>query len=240
MDNTRGLAREIGFLARFLVAWPERTQGRRMFREAPGQWPSLSRFHRRLENLLDHPLTFDDLGVLAPAVLDLDPEAKSIWVDFHNTVEAELAPGGEMAEARDVASKAGDNAARMAALFHTFEHGPTGAIGADHMRRAARIVAWHLFEARRFLNQIAVPEAVADALALEAWLVDYCQRERLAVVPCNHIQKFGPNRTRRKPALEAALNELEGAGRIRRTIEGRKAVVTLNPAIIKGGSYGLA
>ena len=92
-------------------------------------------------------------------------------------------------------------------------------------------MAWHLFEARRFLNQIAVPEAVADAVALESWLVDYWRRERLAVVPCNHVQKFGPNRTRRKPALDTVLNELEGAGRIRRGTEGRKAVIILHPEI---------
>ncbi|MFA7423551.1 MAG: DUF3987 domain-containing protein [Desulfosarcinaceae bacterium] len=239
LENCRGLARDSGFLARFLVAQPESTQGRRMFQEAPEFWPALSRFHRRLADLLDHPLRFDDLGNLDPGVLDLNPEAKAVWVEFHDIVEGELAPGGDMAEARDVASKAGDNAARMAALFHVFEHGPAGTIGADLMQRAARIVAWHLFEARRFLNQISVPEAVADALTLEAWLVDYCRRERLAVAPCNYIQKFGPNRTRRKAALEAALNELEGAGRIRRGTEGRKAVVTLHPEII-GGKHGAA
>ncbi len=231
IDGTRGLARGSGFLARFLVSWPESTQGRRMFQEAPDQWAALARFHRRLADLLNHPLAFDDLGALCPVVLDLDPEAKVAWIDFHDTVEAELAPDGEMAETRDVASKASDNAARMAALFHTFEHGPAGTIGSDHMRRAARIVAWHLFEARRFLNQIATPEAVADAMALETWLVDYCRRERLAVVPCNRAQKFGPNRTRRKAALDAALNELEGAGRIRRGTEGRKAVIILHPEI---------
>lgn len=239
LENCRGLARDSGFLARFLLAWPETTQGRRMFQEAPEHWPALARFHRRLADLLDHPVRLDDLGQLDPAVLDLDPAAKDVWIEFHNTVEAELAPGGDMAEARDVASKAGDNAARMAALFHAFEHGPSGTIGGDHMQRAARIVAWHLFEARRFLNQIAVPEAVGDAMALEAWLVDYCRREGLTVAPCNRVQKFGPNRTRRKPALDAALNELEGAGRIRRATEGRKAVIFLHPEI-KGGNHGSA
>jgi putative DNA primase/helicase len=235
LENCRGLARESGFLARFLVAQPESTQGRRMFQEAPEHWPALSRFHRRLADLLDHPLRFDDMGNLAPVVLDLDPEAKAVWVEFHDTVEAELAPGGDMAEARDVASKAGDNAARLAALFHVFEHGPAGSIGADLMQRAARIVAWHLYEARRFLNQIAVPEAVADAMALEAWMIQRCKSDHLAALPISLLHKSAPNRMRKKAPLEAALDELESAYRIRRRREGKKIEIEFNPEIIGGG-----
>jgi putative DNA primase/helicase len=37
-----GLARGTGFLARFLVAWPESTQGQRPFTEAPANWPHLA------------------------------------------------------------------------------------------------------------------------------------------------------------------------------------------------------
>ena len=154
-----------------------------MFQEPPKHWPALARFHSRLSDLLNCPVRLDEFGQLCPAVLNLDAAAKDVWVGFHDSVESELAPGGDMAEARDVASKAGDNAARMAALFHTFECGPVGSIGADHIKQAARIVVWHLYEARRFLNQISVPESIGDAMALEAWLVDYCQREGLMVVP---------------------------------------------------------
>jgi putative DNA primase/helicase len=237
LENCRGLARESGFLARFLVAQPESTQGRRMFQEAPEHWPALSRFHRRLADLLDHPLRFEERGALAPVVLDLDPAAKAAWIEFHDTIEAELAPGGDMAEARDVASKAGDNAARLAALFHVFEHGPAGTVSADDMRRAAGIVAWHLFEARRFLNQIAVPEAVADAIALEAWMIQKCKADHLAALPISVLHKSAPNRLRKKAPLEAALDELESAYRIRRRREGKKIEIEINPEIM-GGDHG--
>jgi putative DNA primase/helicase len=33
--NTKGLARGTGFLARFLVSWPQSTQGKRHFTDAP-------------------------------------------------------------------------------------------------------------------------------------------------------------------------------------------------------------
>ncbi|MFA7013709.1 MAG: DUF3987 domain-containing protein, partial [Desulfobacterales bacterium] len=239
IDNTRGLARGSGFLARFLVAWPQSTQGRRMFKEAPESWPALARFHGRLAELLECELPIDETGILRPVMLGLDASAKEIWVEFHDIVEAELLPGGDMTEARDLASKAADNAARLAALYHVFECGPAGMIGADHMESATRVITWHLYEARRFLGQIATPEAVADAMALEAWMLEYCKREGADRLTVNHLQKFGPNRTRRKAALESALIELSDAGRIRRTTEGRKAAIILHPEIM-GGKYGAA
>jgi putative DNA primase/helicase len=232
IDSSRGLARGSGFLARFLFAWPESTQGHRLFREAPKHWPALSRYHQKLSNLLNHPIRFEEGGQVTPVVLDLDSKAKSNWISFHDDVERELAPTGDLTEARDMASKAGDNAARLAALFHVFEHGPTGSVGADHMQRAARIVTWHLYEARRFLNQLAVPKEVTDALALEEWLIQKCKTEDLDAVRIADIQQKGPNRTRRKATLDSALGELEQYYRVKRKKYGRKAFVEINPKLL--------
>jgi hypothetical protein len=46
-DRSGGLARGTGFLARFLVAWPESTQGYRPFCDPPDTWPALARFNQR-------------------------------------------------------------------------------------------------------------------------------------------------------------------------------------------------
>jgi len=109
-----GLSRGTGFLARFLIAWPESTQGFRPFTEAPENWPHLAVFNRRIAAILnqDAPITED--GALQPAMLTLSPEAKAAWVAFHDAVESELATGGELFDIRDVASKTADNAARLA------------------------------------------------------------------------------------------------------------------------------
>ena len=53
LDSSKGLARGIGWLARFLIAWPESTQGSRPFKDPPSNWPHLAKFHRRLGALLD-------------------------------------------------------------------------------------------------------------------------------------------------------------------------------------------
>ena len=167
VERSDGLARGTGFLARFLLAWPESTQGQRLFVEAPTDWPRLSAFHQRVAELLEQPVTIDEHGALSPVVLSLDPEAKRVWVRFHDDIERQLCTGGKLSEVRDVASKAADNAARLAALFHAVELGPGDAVGPKTLENAARIVAWHVNEARRVFVGLALSPELTDTARLD-------------------------------------------------------------------------
>lgn len=223
------LARGTGFLARFLVAWPESTQGRRPFTDPPANWPHLAAFHQRIGAILDQPAPIDDDGALIPPLMPLTPEAKAAWVEYHNAIESELSSGGELYDVRDVASKSADNAARLAALFQIFE-GAGGAIGADAFEGASRITAWHLHEARRFFGELALPAELANAARLDSWLIEYCQRERTHLVPTREAQRLGPIRDKEK--LTAALRELEELDRVNVTQEGRRKTIKVNPALV--------
>ena len=63
-DESRGLAKE-GFAARFLIAWPESTQGTRLYRNAPTGWPGLTLYKARLRRLLDTAPMIDARGNVA-------------------------------------------------------------------------------------------------------------------------------------------------------------------------------
>jgi putative DNA primase/helicase len=97
-ERSDGLARGTGFLARFLVSWPESTQGFRPFTEAPEAWPALAAFNRRIAEILHRPIPFDDKEVLAPRMLSLTTETKAAWVGFNDAIEVELRSGGELYE----------------------------------------------------------------------------------------------------------------------------------------------
>lgn len=231
--NTKGLARGTGFLARFLVSWPESTQGTRHFTEAPANWPALTAFNERLAEILNQPAPIDGDGALTPAMLTLAPDAKAAWVAFHNAIESELSTGGELHEVRDVASKTADNAARLAAIFHTF-NGDIGPIDIKAMESAARMTAWHLYEARRFLGEMAMPTELANAARLEAWMLDYCKRERTDQVPTRVIQQFiTPVSLRAKTTFTEAINELVELGRARLVQDGKKRVMQIRPEILE-------
>jgi putative DNA primase/helicase len=123
IDRSGGLARGVGFLARFLLAWPESTQGYRPFSDPPPDWPSLSAFNRRVAEILAIPVPMDEEGALNPSMLSLSRDAKAAWVAFHDEIEVELRNGGELYDVRDVASKTADNAVRLAALFQASSAG---------------------------------------------------------------------------------------------------------------------
>ncbi len=229
-----GLARGTGFLARFLIAWPESTQGFRMFTEAPASWPALSAFNRRIAEILTTPVPIDEEGGLSPAVLTLAPDAKDAWVRFHDVIERELQTGGELYDVRDVASKAADNAARLAALFQVFEYGMSGPIGLGAFCGASRIAAWHLNESRRFFGELVLPTELANAARLDSWLIEHCRREGTHLVPTREAQRLGPMRDKEK--LATALRELEELDRVRVTHEGRRKTISVNPSLVREAS----
>jgi len=229
-SKSGGLARGTGFLARFLVAWPESTQGQRLFTEAPANWPHLAAFHRRIAAILNQPAPIDDDGALTPAMLSLAPDAKAAWVGYHDAIESELVSGGELYDVRDVASKSADNAARLAALFQQFEHGMGGAVGLDSFERASRITAWHLSEARRFFGELALPAELADAARLDSWLIEHCRQERTHMVGKNHVRQHGPLRDGGR--LDTAIRELAELDRLRLEKDGKRLTIHLNPALV--------
>jgi putative DNA primase/helicase len=228
-EQSGALARGIGFLSRFMVAWPESTQGQRLFTEAPASWSNLAAFNRRITEILESPALIGDDGSLTPAMLTLAPEAKAAWIKYHDAIEAELTSGGELYEVRDVAAKSADNAARMAAIFQLFAHDMGGAIGLDSFERAGRIAAWHLSESRRFFGELALPAELADAVRLDGWLIEYCRRERTLTVGKNHVRQHGPLRDGKR--LDAAISELAELDRLRLTKEGKRHTIYLNPTL---------
>lgn len=234
-DSTKGLARGTGFLARFLVSWPQSTQGTRHFTEAPLSWPALASFTDRLTAILNRPAPIDEDGGLSPAMLTLAPDAKAAWVKFHDAIESELSSGRELYDVRDVASKTADNAVRLAALFHTFT-GNVGPIDIDAMESGARLAAWHLSEARRFLGELAMPAELANPVRLESWMLEWCRRENTDKVPTRELQRNGPGGLRDSKIISAAIAELVELGRARLVQGGKKKLIQINPALLAGSA----
>ena len=228
-DRTGTLARGTGWMARFLLAWPASTQGTRMYADPPDRWPALAAFHHRLDQLLRMPLPFDEDGRLAPPLLQLTPAAKAAWITYHDDIERELRRGGELIDVRDVASKSADNAARLAALFHVFEHGLSD-IGAESFMGAARLAAWHLNESRRYFGEMAQAPELSDAARLDAWMLAHLRETHQTAVGKRYLQQFGP--IRESARLTAALDELVDLDHARLVKDGRRTMIEINPALL--------
>lgn len=232
-DKTGGLARGTGFMARFLVAWPQSTQGNRPFCEAPLEWHALDQFNQRIASTLSQELCIDEDGALQTKVVRLSKQAKAAWIKFHDTVESDLRADGDLFTIRDVASKAADNAARLACLFQMFERNDSSEVEFDAFERASRIIAWHLHEAKRFYGELALPPDQCNAKHLDAWLIDHCRRENVQSVTRRDVQRLvTPHVLRKGGTLSPALKELVELDRIHVVKEGKKTVIYINPSLL--------
>jgi len=227
------LARGIGFLARFLFSWPESTQGTRFFSHAPHSWPALNRMAVRLRQLLDTPVNIDN-GALTLHVLSFSDAAQDKWIAIHDAIESELAPAGELIDVRDVASKAADNVARLAALFHVLRSGPSGLIQPEDVVRAGKIVTWHLQEAKRFFR-IAMPKpATRLAIELDEFLVRRCRESGKVSISGTHALQYGPGALRQRAALDEVLAQLSSHGRVRLRNVNKTLQIDVHPDLLGG------
>jgi len=227
------LARGIGFMARFLIAWPDSTQGTRFFSEPPRSWPALGQLNTRIRQLLDTPVNIEH-GALFPPVLALSPPAQSAWIEIHDAIESELTRVGELATIRDVASKAADNVARLAGLFHLLRTGPTAAIMAEDVVNASKIVTWHLQEAKRFFALAEPDIELGRAEELDRFLIRWCRRTKESSVSVRDVQQRANAALRDRAVLDDALSELVALGRVRLRDVGRQCLIDLHPQLLPG------
>ena len=235
-------ARGSGFFARFLLAHPESTIGTRFItveeaREGVASAPQLNLFHAKLHNLLEQQYANGKGGKFEnlPA-LQLSADALTHWVKYHNDLEAEMQAGGDMEEARDIASKSADNAARLAGLFHLFGGGDAlDHISGEIMRAACQLASWYLYEARRFFGEVALPTEELEVIKLDEWIITQCKDAEDSSISKNQIlQRVTPTSLRKVDKLNKTLDTLARANHIRLAKEGKTTIVEVNPALLVG------
>jgi hypothetical protein len=228
-----GAARGVGFLARFLLAWPHSTMGTRQYREADLGAPALVSWDAKIEQLMSLPLPADAKTMaLDPPTIFLSDRARACWIEFHNDVEHELGRTGQFGEVADFAAKAAENAARIAGIFWNLERGPSGSINAETMEAAAAVASWHLHEARRIIGATKVPQAVADAVLLIEWMQKPGSggKSRWQVSP-RDILHDGPLALRDKSRRDSAAEALFRTLHLFETSKPNGTVWTLNPKL---------
>jgi hypothetical protein len=198
-----------GFLPRCLVAWPASTVGTRTYQAADlSRDPALARYWSRMRDLLTEPLTLREgsRNELEPRALTLAPDAKALWVDVANAIEADMA--GDFASVRAWASKAASQVARIAGVLTLVEEPGAGVIRRDAVERAARLAMYHLREAARVVGTASVPAKVRHAEALLSW----CRETGRTLLYSSDALRTGPNCIRSIEAFRAAVEVLDLTG----------------------------
>lgn len=227
------LAKDQGFVGRFLVTMPDSTIGTRKIRGTdPVGDERLVAFHRQCRRCLDVglPVRRDTRNELDPPILDMSAEARGLWQRFAQAAEDGCLVGGTWVPIKSAALKMAENVARIAAILTLFEAPsiakPSRVAGPDRhlettisgeiMASACAVGMFYLTEALRLTGHAILDPEIRAQNDLADWLIEKIEPGNLTAPSI--IQKLAPSHLR------------TDAGTIRRRIEALVGFGRLEPA----------
>jgi len=204
------MAADTGFLPRFLICEPPSAIGTRMQANARHDETALQSFAARLRGILETPMPMEpETRELEPRTLQMTPEARTLLVAFADAIEAAQAPGGDLTHITGTASKAAEQAARIAGVLTLWRDLHAPAVEARDMADAIDLAQFYLSEASRLASAATVSAEIDRAETLRRWLLDGWPEPEVLV---RDVVRLGPNPLREGPKARAALGILERHG----------------------------
>lgn len=209
--------RDQGLFGRLLIAAPKSLAGSRVARIENTEQPqaAIDAFTDKLLLVLRRhlPLASETDMELSPVSVDMDPDAKELWVAFANVVESELGEDGRLRPIYSLANKAAEHAARLAVSIAGLDNINMQSLTAANLERGVSLMKWYLGEALRLAEHSQVPDNILHAEILQKWLAEKWlpeHDEKLISLP--DICQLGPNKLRSKDVATHAINTLVSHG----------------------------
>lgn len=135
-------------------------------------------------------------------MLPLSTEARALLIQFANKIEGAQCPNGELAHITGFASKAAEQAARIAGVLAVFDDPEARELPLRAMQCGVKLSAWYVAEAQRLMDAGPVDETLAQAQLLLDWL-----KPRLSGQPFDKrmIVSPGPAKIRDSKTVERLL-----------------------------------
>jgi hypothetical protein len=209
---------EQGLLSRCLVTWPTSTAGGRWYKEIDlSERPEIKRYTEAMLELLESELTVHEgtANELAPRDLQLHPDAKALWIAFHDEVEAQLVDGGKLCQIRGLANKAPEHAGRIAGILALVENLGCASISDKWMEAGITLTTHYLNEAMRLYEAGVSDPDIKEAEKLRQWLESRPSR----LVSLVEIYQSGPYSVRHAKRARELMKILEEHGYARPTMD---------------------
>jgi len=227
-NKDQGISRQSGFFARSLISYPSSTMGERFYLEAPTEpLEALINFEQHITKILSGSLTLERKGCTPIPTLTLSSTAKRLWIQFFNKTESGLKQEKHWAAIKDFASKAAENVARLAALFHLFEGNLQNAVKSEHIEQSISIIQWHLQETKQIFTQQPLTPTNREAAKILDWLAS----KNITVTSTRYLQQYGP--IREKMAINKAVDILLNKSYLKKQNADGKTLLLVNPKITK-------
>lgn len=165
-------ADDSGFLPRFLLCEPASTIGTRQHALTRDDSEPVDAFANRLRRILEAALPMDqDSGALEPRTLPLTPEARAQLIAFSDTIEVRQAPGGDLSGVTGHASKAAEQACRIAGMLALWRDLSAPAVTDEDMANGIALADFYLSEALRLADAAKISAETDRAERLRQWLL---------------------------------------------------------------------
>jgi putative DNA primase/helicase len=226
------LGKDSGFLARFLITYPESRIGQR-FLDGEVQLSSqlglecyydyLGAKIKQFENLYFNSKTNQSLP--NPRRLRLSSKAYLAYVELYNRYERECI--GRFSSIQEFAAKAAEHALRLAGNFHLALDPQSDEIHYDCIVRASACIDWYTQELLVHGNKFHAEQTPVEIL--KNALFAYYEKNQINCVPKSWFLQNAPRVLRQKKTLDEALHKLEERGYVKLVVLGNKQWIALNP-----------
>jgi hypothetical protein len=151
-----------------------------------------------------------DTRELTPRTLPIGRDAREVLVGFSDAIEQAQAPGGDLAHVTGYASKAAEQAARIAAVLTLLGDLFAPEVTAQAMGWGIELAQFYLAEAARLADAATVSVGIGRAETLRKWLLESWPEPEVLV---RDVLRLAPNRAlRESPQARTALKLLETYG----------------------------
>lgn len=213
------MAGDTGFLPRFLICEPPSNIGNRVQSEVRRDDLTLEAFGARLRAVLETSLPMDpETRELNPRLLPLSADARAMLSAFADHVEAGQAPGAEFSHVTGYASKAAEQAARIAGVLTLWRDLDAPEVKPATMADAITLAGFYLSEAARLADVATLSAEIDKAERLRKWLLESWAHPE--ITPREVVQSAPIRALRESPSARAALASLEKHGWLIRLPEG--------------------
>ncbi len=182
-----------GFFPRCLIVFPQSMAGSRTYVEKDlSTDPAIKRFNDAINHLLDSnamrgsPLS--PKNEISPISLSLSPDAKKIWIAFHNKNEEDLAEGKPHHPIRRFASKAPEHVLRLSGSLALIENPTVREISAEYIQRAIILIQYYFSERLRIHGFVSINPDLVCAASLLNWFWE----ENHTQVGLSMVYQYGP------------------------------------------------
>lgn len=205
-----------GFLPRFLFAAPRSLAGTRFLNEGALQTKASDRLELReywdaLQAMQAISAVENEHGGLELEAVGMEDAAVKTWLEFFNSTEANQAADGDLHHLGAFASRAGELAVRVAAVYAAYAHYGAGftdsapTVSQRDMQQACNLVAYSLSEWQAQADSAILSQTEKDAMGLLEFLHGKGWQETTR----QRIAQNAPNQLRKdKQRRNAAIDEL--------------------------------